>query len=55
MDHEYSKLHPRPKSSRVLPAPVMAAIPVQREPKTADLSRSLSGFVLEASVEFSAL
>jgi len=33
MDHEYSKLHPRP-----MPARVMAAIPVRREPKMADLS-----------------
>jgi hypothetical protein len=50
MDHEYSKLHPRPT-----PTQVMAAIPVRREPKTADLSRSLSGFAFEASAEFSEL
>ena len=32
MDHEYSKLHPRPMA-----VPVMATIPVQREPKMDDL------------------
>ncbi len=46
MDHEYSKLHPRP-----MPAPVMAAIPVRREPKMADLSRSLSAFAHGASAK----
>jgi hypothetical protein len=39
MDHEYSKLHSRPKSSQVLPAPVMAIIPVRREPKMNDLRK----------------
>ncbi len=37
MDHEYCKQHPRP-----MPAPVMAAIRVRREPKMGDLSVSLS-------------
>jgi hypothetical protein len=50
MDHEYSKLHPRP-----MPAPVMAAISVRREPEMADLSRSLSGCAFQASAEFSAM
>jgi hypothetical protein len=50
MDHEYSKLHPRP-----MPAPVMAAIPVRREPEMADLSITLSSSALEASADFSAL
>ena len=40
MDHEYCKQHPRP-----MPAPVMAAIRVRREPETADLEASLSGQV----------
>ena len=36
MDHEYCKQHPRP-----MPAPVMAAIRVRREPKMGDLRASL--------------
>ena len=44
MDHEYCKQHPRP-----MPAPVMAAIRVQREPKMADLSISLGIYAYEAS------
>ena len=50
MDHEYCKQHPRP-----MPAPVMAAIRVRREPKMGDLSVSLSTFACEASVEISGL
>ena len=46
MDHEYCKQHPRP-----MPAPVMAAIRVRREPKMGDLSLSLSTCVHEASTE----
>ena len=46
MDHEYCKQHPRP-----MPAPVMAAIRVRREPKMADLSVSLSSFAHQASAE----
>ena len=45
MDHEYSKLHPRP-----MPTPVMAAIPVRREPKMADLGASLRASGDEARV-----
>ena len=36
MDHEYCKQHPRP-----MPAPVMAAIRVRREPKMGDLGVTL--------------
>jgi len=36
-----------------MPDPVMAAIPVRREPKMADLSQSLSALACEASEEFS--
>ena len=50
MDHEYCKQHPRP-----MPAPVMAAIRVRREPKMGDLSQSLPGYAYEASAEFSAV
>ena len=50
MDHEYCKQHPRP-----MPAPVMAAIRVRREPKMADLSVTLSGSALQASAEKSRL
>ncbi len=50
MDHEYCKQHPRP-----MPAPVMAAIPVRREPKMADLSITLSGPAHQASADFTAL
>ena len=46
MDHEYCKQHPRP-----MPAPVMAAIPVRREPKMADLLVSLPTSASEASAE----
>ena len=46
MDHEYCKQHPRP-----MPAPVMAAIRVRREPKMADLSVSLSASAPEARAE----
>jgi hypothetical protein len=50
MDHEYCKQHPRP-----MPAPVMAAIRVRREPKMADLSVSLSRSAPEASAEKNAV
>jgi len=40
MDHEYCKQHPRP-----MPAPVMAAIRVRREPKMGDLRESLRAFI----------
>ena len=46
MDHEYCKQHPRP-----MPAPVMAAIRVRREPKMGDLEISLSTRAGEARVE----
>ena len=46
MDHEYCKQHPRP-----MPAPVMAAIRVRREPKMADLEVSLSTPACEARAE----
>ena len=50
MDHEYCKQHPRP-----MPAPVMAAIRVRREPKMGDLEVSLSTFADEARADFSAM
>ncbi len=50
MDHEYCKQHPRP-----MPAPVMAAIRVRREPKIADLEVSLSAPAHVASADFSAM
>ena len=46
MDHEYCKQHPRP-----MPAPVMAAIRVRREPKMGDLRESLPASAHEARAE----
>ena len=50
MDHEYSKLHPRPMA-----VPVMATIPVRREPKTDDLDESLLGSGGEARAQIARL
>jgi hypothetical protein len=50
MDHEYSKLHPRPTA-----VPVMATTLVQREPKMDDLDESLLGVGDEARAQIARL